>query len=38
MLIGWAEDELKLDPIDESFGEIEWVTCLRKHLYERWSD
>lgn len=37
-LVGWAAEEIKLEAVEESFGELEWIACLKKHLSLNWKE
>ena len=38
LLVGWATEEIRVEPVEECFGEIEWVGSLRKNIPASWKD
>lgn len=38
MIVSWASKIAKMEPLEQTFGLLQWTSCFRKNLYGRWDD
>ena len=36
--MGWALSAIKIEFIEESFGVLEWMSCLRRSITSQWGE